>query len=118
MKRYRCPDCAAVHTLRPAQYWRGLWAPWTTILVSLLSKVKKKRWLGGRLSHQRQHYWWAGFQIQLNRQGLAERTREELHRLLSHWIIVATHSLKYCAIARDGPPAHRIFAWSPPLDSQ
>jgi len=24
LKRWRCPDCCAVHTVRPDNYWRGM----------------------------------------------------------------------------------------------
>jgi hypothetical protein len=35
MKRWRCPDCRAVHTARPLEYWRGFQATAAAIVASL-----------------------------------------------------------------------------------
>ena len=51
MKRYRCPDCRTVYTLRPHTHYRGFWAPWRVILVALLHKLKGGRWMS-RVSRQ------------------------------------------------------------------
>jgi hypothetical protein len=36
LKRWRCPDCGAVHRYRPDSHWRRFLAPITTILAILL----------------------------------------------------------------------------------
>ena len=63
MKRWRCVDCGAVHTMRPASHWRGFWATIVLIMSSLRAKVEGRRWLA-EVSRQRQQYWWHGFQRQ------------------------------------------------------
>ncbi|MFQ6069924.1 MAG: hypothetical protein ACE5LC_05290 [Candidatus Aminicenantales bacterium] len=39
MKRYQCPDCSAVHTVRPQGYYRGFQYSVLTILGSFLSWI-------------------------------------------------------------------------------
>ena len=113
MKRYRCPDCAAVHTARLDSHWRGFWAPRRVILISLVRKLKKDRWLG-QLSRQRQQYWWRGFRQQLLCEGTQGPSLSGLADLASRSIIVSTHSVRYRErrLARDGP--YLMFA-SPPV---
>lgn len=109
MKRYRCLSCWAIHTARPTSHWRGFWAPWPQILVSMLHKLKKGRWLSG-LSRQRQQYWWKGFGKQAARERHQPRSLETLKALVRRWRIVSTHSLEYCEIRRFRVLPHRIFA--------
>jgi len=111
MKRYRCAECGAVHTARPHTHWRGFWASWKIILVSLLSKLKRERWLKGP-SRQRQQYWWKGFEKQVGRDKNPQSncTPAELRRLLQQTLIVSTHSLKYCEITLSRDRTNLIFA--------
>ena len=39
IKRYRCPDCRAVHTLRPERFYKGFYYSIWTILLSILNRV-------------------------------------------------------------------------------
>ena len=56
MKRYRCPDCNAVHTCRLLGYWRLFRHPVSVIAASLTYKLIHGRWLKGLL-RQTQQYW-------------------------------------------------------------
>jgi hypothetical protein len=116
LKRYRCPACRAVHTLRPSSHWRGFWAPWRLILACLLGKLRGRRWMS-RFSRQRQQYWWKGLAKQAARQRIQGRSERVLRQLLSCGIILATHSLKYCEVRRLGQAAHRILAVTPALEA-
>lgn len=116
MKRYRCADCTAVHTLRPCSHWRGFWAPWRLILVSLLGKLRGRRWLRC-IPRQRQQYWWKGFLKRVSRQRVQDRTVALVRRLLSQGTILSTHSLRYCEIRRLPYPPHRILAVTPAVES-
>lgn len=111
MKRYRCPQCRTVYTLRPDTHYRGFWAPWRVILVSLMGKLKHNRWIG-RASRQRQQYWWRGLRRQLlqaNR-GPGRATVSDLKALVAELIIVSTHSVKYRETRPIGSDPYLIFA--------
>lgn len=57
IRRYRCPDCGAVHTMRPDSYLEGLRYPLTVILWSLFIRACSDRWAHG-LAYQIQQAWW------------------------------------------------------------
>jgi hypothetical protein len=102
VKRWRCPDCRAVHTMRPRGHWRGFWATAVTITAVLARKVAGESWM----SRQRQQYWWRGYQKQSRFSGSVV----PLPTLVADGIIVATHSLTHRAMRAFPEPAHRIFA--------
>jgi hypothetical protein len=110
IKRWRCPDCGAVYTMRPMTHWRGFWADRETILKSLRAKESESRWLA-HLGRERQQYWRQGFQIQRRFDG-PDQSLEELVR--TH-VIAATHSLTHREMRVYDHPPHRIFAFTPPL---
>ena len=85
-----------MYTLRPDTHYRGFWAPWRVILVSLIGKLKHDRWIGG-VRRQRQQYWWRGLRRQLLQQGRRQgcATVSDLKALVAQLIIVSTHSVKY-----------------------
>ena len=113
IKRWRCPECHAVHTLRPQTHWRRFLVPWALIVISLQGKLEGRRW-GHEFSRQRQQYWWQGFL----RQSLREGTPRALNTLLCEGIIVATHSLSDCAIVPwPHSPYPRLAATAPPCPS-
>jgi transposase-like protein len=56
IKRYRCPDCGAVHTMRPDTYLEGLRYPLAVILLCLCIKTCSNRFAG--LTYQLQQAWW------------------------------------------------------------
>lgn len=105
VKRWRCPDCHAVHTMRPRSHWRGFWATAATIAAALGRKLAGESWVG-ELSRQRQQYWCRGYQKQSRFSGAVV----PLPELLAEGIIVATHSLTHRAIRPFGQPVHLIFA--------
>ena len=109
MKRYRCPECKAVHTMRPQTHWRGFWAGWLTIVGSLLSKQEWGRWLKG-VSRQRQQYWWKGYRKQAVRLG---DWRSSVEELLEKDVIISTHSTKYCETRYCEGPPHLMYASTP-----
>jgi hypothetical protein len=96
LKRYRCIDCHAVHTLRPKSHWRRFQATVDIMIQSLRTKIVDGLWLK-IFSRQRQQYWFSGFGIQWARHNPpAERiSYPHLKSLLSKKIIAATHSLTW-----------------------
>jgi len=115
VKRYRCPDCGAVHTGRPAGHWRRFLADCQTIIESLTVKLQTGRW-SARFSRQRQGYWWNGLITQMLRDGLREvAPAAGLRGLLQRAIIAATHSLKYFEIRSIVDGSYLSFAFTPPV---
>ena len=110
MKRWRCPECHAVHTMRPDTHWRGFWADRHSILRSLVNKETNRRWLAD-LGRERQQYWWRGFQIQCQFHGAFE----SLASLIDKQVIAATHSFTHREIQPLEPTPNRIFAFTPSL---
>jgi hypothetical protein len=99
LKRYRCPDCRAVHILRPERFYRGFYYSILTILLSLLSRIIHNRWLKC-LSRQVQQYWWRGLRRQASRfQNIKVPDSHALGQLLREDIIPVTHSFQ-CEILR------------------
>lgn len=116
LKRYRCPECKAVHTSRPETHYRGFWASWKTILLCLFEKGTNNRWLSV-LSRQRQQYWWGGFVKQASRQcNLQQDPLWALMKLFVQNIILSTHSLRYYEIKSFRVFTYLIFAVTPPTD--
>lgn len=107
MKRWQCPECGAVHTARPLEYWRGFQATVGAISASLWLRVERGRWLGS-FSRQRQEYWWRGLERCLAIRGKTA----DLEELLDTGQILATHSLHYREINHVEEPPHRIFAFT------
>ncbi len=107
MKRWRCPECRAVHTTRPLEYWRGFWSTASGIAASLWLRVERGRWLDS-FSRQRQEYWWRG----LERCRAIHGKAADLEQLLDAGQMVATHSLLYREISYVEEPPHRIFAFT------
>lgn len=108
MKRWRCPHCGAVHTMRPVTHWRGFWADRLIILFALVRKEAGGQWLCG-ISRQRQQYWWAG----LRKQRLYAGSPLSVVELISEGVIGATHSFTYRETVPYRYPPHRIFAVTP-----
>ncbi|MEK7375761.1 MAG: hypothetical protein AABZ57_01145 [Candidatus Margulisiibacteriota bacterium] len=104
LKRYRCVDCRAVHTLRPKTHWRRFQIALSTIIESLRTKIVDNCWLKGH-PRQRQQYWFRGVKIQLARRNsnTIKFAFKDLRSLLSQNIIAATHSFKWFQMMLQGP---------------
>ena len=113
VRRYRCPLCGAVHTMRPDAHYRGFVYTVSTILQSLKTKIRKGCWLLSP-SRQVQQYWWRGFRKQLSYSGRPTlQTVEALSWLIDSTIIPGSHSLKYREISGPLESPHRYFACPP-----
>ena len=115
LKRYRCPDCRAVHTLRPNLYDRRFQAIWFTIFLSLLKKITCGHWLSG-FSRQRQQYWWQGFKKHASRKQnfSSETALSTLTALLEADYLLGTHSPTHYERSPLGEPPHRRLAVTDP----
>lgn len=111
MKRWRCPDCGAVHTCRPAEFWRRFLASIDTIIESLTAKMAGRCW-DKSLSRQRQQYWLHGFRMQSLFDGLPGL---ELPILVAASVIPPTHSTADRAVLPwPGQPYRRLAVTAPP----
>lgn len=109
VKRWRCVDCRAVHTMRPSTHWRGFLASRKTICRSLNQRVDLRGPIR-QASRQRQQYWFVGLLIQHARESVGL----PLSALLKRPILLASHSLSYREIHPCDYRLHRIFAFTPP----
>ena len=99
MKRYRCPDCKAVHTCRIQQFYKGFHYSISSILFSLLNRIIDGKWLKC-LSRQVQQYWYKGFSFQACRHRNCMDPDIEVLRELFHKVLIpVTHSFQ-CEILR------------------
>lgn len=57
VKRYRCPECSAVHTSRPSDFLRGIRHCAGVVVSSLVSRLKTGFWLSS-VVRQVQQYWY------------------------------------------------------------
>jgi hypothetical protein len=103
IKRWRCPACGAVHTMRPERYWRKFQAACTDIEKSLKSKIEHGRWLDSN-GRQRQQYWWRGFKKQVMRvYGMMAGSLEKaLEQLQAAGVIFASHRVNQCEASATG----------------
>lgn len=82
-----------------------------TIIASLTDKLAGEQWRSG-VARQRQQYWFRGFRIQSQIDGLPGAG---LDALLAAGLIPPTHSLTDRAIVPwPGPPYRRLAATAPP----
>ena len=66
VKRFRCPDCRCVHTVRPSGYRPFIQAPCWVVALSLLIKILFGQWLS-EVSTRRQRYWFSSFKLEICR---------------------------------------------------
>lgn len=94
IKRYRCPDCTTVYTLRPKGFYKRFHYSGLTILLSILNKILKGRWLKC-LTRQVQQYWYKGFCFQACRYSNRKNPDIEVCReLFRTAFIPVTHSFQ------------------------
>ena len=92
VKRWRCPDCNAVHTARPKQFFRRFRYAIMTILACLCEKLERGKWMSC-IPLRTQQYWYAGLKIQSSRHAnAAVPALLDLRRLLAIPIVPVTHS--------------------------
>jgi hypothetical protein len=92
VKRWRCPDCKAVHTARPKQFFGRFRYAITTILACLYEKIVRGKWMNC-IPFQVQQYWYAGLRLQASRHtNAAVPELSDLRRLLAIPIVPVTHS--------------------------
>jgi len=115
VKRYRCPECGAVHTLRPQLYDRRFQVIWFTVFLSLLRKITLGQWLEG-ISRQRQQYWWRGFKKHASRKQnfVSESALSTLTVLFEAEHLLATHSLTHYERTLLEESPHRRLAFPCP----
>lgn len=111
MKRWRCPRCKTIYTMRPLFYWRGFGAPACLIIMSLMEKLLHGTWLP-KISRQKQNYWWKGWRIHTHQEDLAPVI---LPSLESEGLILATHSATRRTVTFFPEPPHRSFSLPPSL---
>lgn len=66
IKRFRCPDCRSVHTMRPSGYSGFVQASRLVVFLSLLMKILFGQWLP-EIYSRRQRYWFTTFKRQICR---------------------------------------------------
>ena len=95
MKRYRCPDCGAVHTLRPDEFRQGFGYSSTEILSSLKNKIVNHKW-NKSVPRQNQQYWFRGFLFQASKKTnrIKNISVDILNKLLAENIMPASHSIQ------------------------
>lgn len=83
VKRYRCPDCHAVHTCRPEQYFERYRHPVVDVVMSLLNKIICGRWL--RCINRQSQLWWyrAAWAWSSRRQAIATLTVEHVRKYVA-----------------------------------
>jgi len=92
--KYRCQDCAAVHTLRPNGFWARFRYSAQTILRALRHGIRQGRTLK-TLSRQLQQYWSRGFRFQASRiRNRAGPGLGVLAGLLRGGLVPVTHSIQ------------------------
>lgn len=109
LKRYRCPCCGAVHTMRPESFSEGFSVPTEIQYASIMGKLNNKIW-GESFSRQIQQYWYRGFQKQVARISLHLDPVCFLDTACRNGFPFASHSLKYCVDFIDLTTPHLIFA--------
>lgn len=94
MKRFRCPDCGAVHTCRLEGFYRGFRYSAPSILFSLLNRIVQGRWLRCQ-SRQCQQYWWRGLRLQTSRlRNLISPDISSLRALIGAGYVPSTHCVQ------------------------
>lgn len=92
VKRWRCPDCTAVHTARPKQFFRRFRYAIMTILACLCEKILRGKWMSC-IPFQVQQYWYAGLILQASRHANAAFPElSDLRVLLAIPIVPVSHS--------------------------
>ncbi len=97
LKRFRCPECHTVHTVRPEGFSPRIMTP-----IKDICKVLKTKIAGGTysavFSRQNQQYWWKGFIFQWGRQQRESSRSEFLKEQIKGHGLFTGKALKYRVI--------------------
>lgn len=63
LKRFYCPECRAVHTARPVEYFPRFQTTIDSMHTCIFNKLQTLGWSSG-YSRQRQQYWYQGLKLQ------------------------------------------------------
>ncbi|MEK7391033.1 MAG: hypothetical protein AAB214_00560, partial [Fibrobacterota bacterium] len=94
VKRWRCPDCSGVHTMRPASHWSRFQYSRFVILLCMVSRVAYGKWRWSQ-DRQNQQYWYPGLVKQSSRHvNTPSPDVEAIRRLIALCIIPVSHSIQ------------------------
>jgi hypothetical protein len=92
VRRFRCPECGTVYTLRPDLFFKGFRYSLITIILSLVKKITDHRFLSS-VSRQIQQYWRKGFVFQSSRnRNVPSPDMDTLKQTFSLPIVPVSHS--------------------------
>ena len=114
LKRYRCPRCRAVHTMRPDCFHSRFSANQFLLFFCILYKILKGHW-SKIVSRQRQQYWYRGFEKQRVRVSLNQDSLEFLIQSYIKGHPFASHSIKINVNIGHFHPPHLSFAATDPM---
>lgn len=99
IKRYRCPDCHTVYTLRPDMFYMRFRYPIRLIIYALIIRIVFNTFIA-LIPRQNQQYWYKGLIFQASRiNNIPSPDISVLNDILSRSITPVSHSFK-CAIMR------------------
>ena len=94
VKRWRCPDCSAVHTMRPISHWSRFQYSRFVILLCMVSRVACKKWQWSQ-ERQNQQYWYRGLVKQSSRHiNTPSPDVGAIRRLIAISAIPVSHSIQ------------------------
>ena len=109
LRRWRCPDCKAVHTVRPADYPPGSAYPAELRNRSILTKLDGGVFLP-EVPRQNQQYWKKAFEFTLRRDENWPSARNFLETRVVTAHQTVSFSLKYRVIPSGLDPPYLDFA--------
>lgn len=109
MKRWRCPECGAVHTARPSEYAAGFQYRIETIYESITRKLTKDSYLT-YIPYQIQQYWFKALRFQ----SAILNSWIDIHSFFKNSIknneYKVTFRLNCKIVSCRGDPPHLLFA--------
>jgi len=97
LKRYRCPDCHAVHTVRLEGFLPRVQTSIDKIISVVKSRIDGKKYLL-KLNRQSQQYWWKGFLFQSKRLKRKKSLKDFLETQIVQRGLFTGKALKYRVI--------------------
>ncbi|MDA3938909.1 MAG: hypothetical protein PF693_06335 [Spirochaetia bacterium] len=109
MKRWRCPECGAVHTARPCEYPTGFQYPNKIINKMLLIKLKGKPF-SSEIPRQNQQYWMKALKFQCSQLENWQSPLQYFMTFIKSGQKPVTFRLKYREIYHSSDPPYLPFA--------